>query len=75
VFELQTPLSPGVLVYPTVLDDSVLYVMTSDSADEKKIDLRDKLTGVRLSLQLPSGHAALAVIGKKQKSIIVKYGF
>jgi hypothetical protein len=74
-FELQTQLSPGVLVYPSVLDDSVLYVLTSDNSENAKIDLRDKLTGVRLALQLPAGHAALAVIGKKQKSIVAKYGF
>ena len=74
-FDLQTQLSPGVLVYPTVLDDSVLYVMTSDSAEDAKIDLRDKLTGAGLSLQLPAGHAALAIIGKKPSSLIAKYGF
>ena len=74
-FELQTQLSPGVLVYPTVLDDSVLYVMTSDSAEDAKIDLRDKVTGVRVTLQLPGGHAALALIGKRQKAVIAKYGF
>jgi hypothetical protein len=74
-FDLQSQLSPGVLVYPTVLEDSVLYVMASDSADDSRIDLRDKLTGVRLALQLPSGRAAIAVIGKKQKSVIAKYGF
>jgi hypothetical protein len=31
-FELQSNLSPGVLIYPTVLDDSVLYVMVSRQA-------------------------------------------
>jgi hypothetical protein len=74
-FDLQTQLSPGVLVYPTVLDDSVLYVMTSDSTEDSKIDLRDKLTGVRLILQLPAGHAALTLIGKKPRSLVAKYGF
>jgi hypothetical protein len=74
-FDLQAPLSPGVLVYPAVLEDSVLYVMTSDNAEDATIDLRDKLTGVRVSLNLPAGHAALAVIGRKEKSVIAKYGF
>jgi hypothetical protein len=74
-FELQSPLSPGVLAYATVLQDSVLYVFISDSADDTNIALRDKLTGVRLNLQLPAQHAALALIGVKEKAVITKYGF
>jgi hypothetical protein len=75
MFDLQAPLSPGVLVYPTVLEDSVMYVMISDAAEDAKIDLRDKATGVRLTLQIPSQHAAIAVIGKKEKTVVAKYGF
>ena len=75
VFELQSGLSPGVLIYPTVLDDSVMYVMVSDAAEDSKIDIRDKLTGARFSLLLPAQHAAIAVIGKREKSIVAKYGF
>jgi hypothetical protein len=71
----RTSVSPGVLIYPTVLEDAVLYVMVSDAAEETKIDLRDKLTGARLSLQLPAQHAALAVIGKREKGVVAKYGF
>jgi hypothetical protein len=75
MFELRSTLSPGVLVSPTVLDDAVLYVITSDSADDAKIDLLDKTTGVRLILQVPAQHAALALIGKREKAVIAKYGF
>ncbi len=75
MFDLQAPLSPGVLVYPTILEDSLLYVMISDAAEDAKIDLRDKTTGVRLTLQIPSQHAAIAVIGKKEKAVGAKYGF
>jgi hypothetical protein len=75
MFDLQGQLSPGVLIYPTVLDDSVLYVMISDGAEDSKIDLRDKTTGVRLTLQIPSQHAAIAVIGKKEKTVVARYGF
>lgn len=74
-FDLQAQLSPGVLIYPTVLDDCVLYVMISEAAEDTKIDLRDKATGTRLRLQIPSQHAAIAVIGKKEKSVVAKYGF
>jgi hypothetical protein len=75
MFDLQTPLSPGVLVYPTVLQDSVMYVVISDSADDTRVDLRDKLTGTALTFPLVSQHAAIAVIGKAEKSIVAKYGF
>ncbi len=74
-FALQSAVSPGVLIYPTVLDDSVMYVMVSDAAEDAKVDLRDKLTGTRLMLQLPAQHAAIAVIGKKEKAVVAKYGF
>ena len=75
MFDLQVQLSPGVLIYPTSLEDSMLYVMISDTAEDAKIDVRDKTTGVRLTLQIPSQHAAIAVIGKKEKTVVAKYGF
>jgi len=76
-FDLLTPtsVSPGVLIYATVLEDAVLYVMISDAAEDTKIDLRDKATGARLSLTIPAQHAALAVIGKREKTVVAKYGF
>ena len=73
-FELRQP-APGVLIYPTVLQDSVLYVLESESAEPAKIDLRDRVTGVRLALTLPSQHAALALIRKSNGAVTAKYGF
>ena len=75
MFDSQLPLPAGIMVFPTVLQDSVLYVLTSERADDTKIDLRDKLTGARVTLQLPAQHAALALIGKQTKNVIMKYGF
>ena len=74
-YDVQGPLSSGVMVFPINLQDSVMYVFASDSADNANIDLRDKLTGVRLMFPLSSQHAAIAVIGKQQKSVVAKYGF
>jgi hypothetical protein len=73
--DVQAALSPGVLIYPAELEDSVLYVFVSDAAQDARIDLHDKITGARLSLVLPSQRAAIAVIGKREKSVVVKYGF
>jgi hypothetical protein len=75
MFDASAPLPAGVMIFPTVLQDSVLYVFSSERADDSKIDLRDKLTGARLTLQLRGQHAALALVGKQQKGVIAKYGF
>jgi hypothetical protein len=74
-FELQNPISPGVLIYSVSLQDSVLYVMVSDAAEPCRIELRDKLTGVRLSLELSGQRAALALIDKRDKKVIARFGF
>jgi len=74
-YELKSSLSPGVLVYPVSLEDSVLYVFVSDNAEDENIKIQDKATGVLIALKLPAEHAALALIGKKEKAVIAKYGF
>jgi hypothetical protein len=75
MFTQQSPLPAGVLVFPTVLADSVLYVLVSDSANATNISLRDQATGVPLSFTLLAEHAAIAVIGKKERKIVAHYGF
>ncbi len=75
MFSQQSAIAPGVMVFPTMLADSVLYVFVSDSANETPIALRDQTTGVPLTFTLPAEHAALALIGKKEKKILAKYGF
>jgi hypothetical protein len=75
MFDTPLPLPAGIMVFPTVLESSVLYVLTSERTDRTKIDLRDKLTGARLTLELPAQHAALALIGKEKKGVVAKYGF
>jgi hypothetical protein len=75
LFKQQSPLPEGVLIFPTVMADSALYVMISDSANDSTINLRDLSTGVSLAFTLPREHAAIAVIGKKDKKILARYGF
>ncbi len=74
-FDAGSRPSPGVLIYTMPLDDSVLYIIVSDSAEDSAMDVRDNATGVHLTLKLPAEHAALALIGKKEKAVIAKYGF
>jgi hypothetical protein len=75
MFDTPSAVPAGVLVFPTILDDSVLYVIVSDSSDDTNVDLRDKLTGARVTLRIPSQHAAMALVGKQEKRVIAKYGF
>jgi hypothetical protein len=74
-YQLKSPLPPGVLVYPMLLGDSILYVLASENADDTKVDLLDTLSGVRLTFKLRAQHAALALIGKRQGALVAKYGF
>ena len=69
------PLSPGVMIYSIPLDDSVLYVFVSDDKQHADVDLIDQSTNVHVAVKLPAQHAAMALIGKKEKAVIAKYGF
>jgi len=75
LYDLQEPVSPGVLIFPIALEDAVLYIMASESATDTKIDIRDKATGVRVTLELLSQHAAMVLVGKHTHAVIAKYGF
>ena len=74
-FSPSSGVPAGVLVYPIALADSMLYVMVSDSASDSTINIRDESTGVQLAFPLRREHAAIAVIDKKQKQIVARYGF
>ena len=75
MFRAQSPISPGILIFPTSLADSILYVFVSDSADDSTVKIQDMDTGLPLSFLLPPEHAAIAVISKKDKKLVAKYGF
>jgi hypothetical protein len=74
-FTMQAPVPAGVLVFPTMLADSILYVIVSDCDQDASISIRDEATGVPLRFRLASQHAAIAVIGKKERRVVAKYGF
>jgi len=62
-------------VCPTILQDAILYVITSETAEDTNLEVRDKLSGGRLTLRLPAQHAALALISKSGGTAKAKYGF
>jgi hypothetical protein len=75
LFELSRPLSPGIMIYPVSLDDSVMYIIVSDSAENAQVEFRDRSAGAVPPVNLSAGHAAVVLIGKKEKAVIAKYGF
>jgi hypothetical protein len=74
-FTSDSWLPQSILIYPIDLQDSVLYVLESESDVDAQVKLHDPSTNVDLQLSLPAQHAALALIGKKEKTILAKYGF
>jgi len=74
-FHEFAPLPSGILAFPTSFADSIVYAFVSDSAADAAIHLQDLATGVRLDFKLPSQHAAIAVLGKKEKKLLARYGF
>jgi len=74
-FTARTPIASGVLVFPTVMAESILYVFVSDSDRDAGVNIRDQATGVSIVFSLRAQHAAIAVIGKNEKKVVAKYGF
>lgn len=74
-FELKSASAPGVLIYPTILQDSVLYVIVSETDRDYDLDLIDNTTRAELRLRLPAEHAAMALIRKAGGAVTAKYGF
>jgi hypothetical protein len=74
-FEMKSPSAPGVLIYPTVLHDAILYVMVSENDRDTDLDFVDRASSAELDLRLPAEHAAMALIRKSNGAIVAKYGF
>ncbi len=70
-FEGRIP--PGILVRPTFLGDSVLYLIVSESANAEQLDVRDRLTGAQTRLNLPAGSSRLILLDKKSGRILAQF--
>lgn len=75
LYDVQPNLSPGILLYATPLQNAVLYVLSSEDANDAVIHLHDKTSGAKLEIPLPAQHAALLLLDRKKGSVIAKYGF
>lgn len=60
---------PGILICPTQLPEATLYVLTSESAGNAPVDFRDAMSGADLHVNLPSGRAALLLVGRDGRTL------
>jgi hypothetical protein len=73
-FALSREVSPGVLIYPVALKDAVLYLFASTDALDAAIDLKDGLTGGRISFRLGAGRGAVVLLEKQTGRVVAGYG-
>lgn len=66
-------LSPGVLAFPTVLDDAVLYSFSNESLDNQPVDIRDAVSGAHLKFQLSTQRGAAILLSRKG-AVLASYG-
>jgi hypothetical protein len=63
-----------VLIYPVALKDAVLYLFASTDALDAAIDLKDGLTGGRISFRLGAGRGAAVLLEKQTGRVVAGYG-
>lgn len=67
-------LSPGVLAFPTVLDDAVLYSFSNEALDDQPVDIHDAVSGAHLKFTLPAQRGAAILLNKKNGAVLAAYG-
>src|SRR5579884_891522 len=63
-------LSPGVMAFPTVLDDAVLYSFSNESLEDQTVDIRDAVSGARLRFTLGAQRGGLVLVSRKDGKMI-----
>ena len=73
-YQQLQPLSPGVLAFPTLLPDAVLYSFSSESMDSSEVDLVDAFTHARLHFLLPAERGAVLLLDRATGKVLSSYG-
>ena len=68
------PLSPGVLAFPTMLKDAVLYSFSNESLDDQRVDIEDGATKARLHFTLPAEQGAVVLLNRADGKVLASYG-
>jgi hypothetical protein len=64
---------PGVLIYPAVYGEAVLYGIVSELGSASDVRLTHAETGTSLEVALPAGRAALALVGRSDGRTLGRY--
>jgi hypothetical protein len=63
---------PGILICPTALESSTLYVLTSETSVQRDVAFRDMASGKDLRVGLDPGRAALLLV-TRQGQVVARY--
>ena len=74
VFRQLQPLSPGLLAFPTVLKNAILYSFSSEALDDQTIDIEDAATKARVAFTLRAQHGAMLLLNRTDGSVLASYG-
>jgi hypothetical protein len=66
-------LPSGILVRPQVFKDAVLYLLVSESSADQAIDIRDKLSGANLKLNVPASRTKLVLLDRGTGAVLAQY--
>lgn len=64
------PLPAGVLAFPTVTKNAVLYSLSSESLQDQVVDLRDGVTGGSVRLTLPAQRGAMVLLSRPDGNVL-----
>ena len=73
VFREVSPLSAGVLAYPTVLTDAEIYSFSNESLNPETVNLVDALTGAHIDFTMPP-QAGAALLLSRDGKVLSSYG-
>jgi hypothetical protein len=68
------PLSPGVLAFPTMMKDAVLYSFSNESLKDEAVDIADAVTKGRVHFTLEAQRAALVLLNRADGKVLTEYG-
>jgi len=73
-FRAVQPLSAGVLAFPTVLKDAVLYSFSSESLDDTDVNIEDAITGAHMHFSLAAQRGAVILLSRPDGKVLASYG-
>lgn len=73
-FTQLQPLSPGILAFPTVMKDAILYSFSSECFDDQPVDIQDAQTKAHVHFTLAAQHGAMVLLDRATGTVLASYG-